>query len=130
MSLILDTSILIRLQKGDSVVKKELELLSKRFPATPSITFINTFEYLIGIRLWTKRKTDAIKFLENFNIVNTTEKTPETMSSLKLKYDKEGKVFSLSDLIIASLSIENGMVLVTSDSDFKNIKELKLEFIG
>jgi len=91
---------------------------------------MNVFEYLVGIQLWTKRKSEAMKFLENFNIINTTEKTAETMTSLKLKYDKAGLQFSLPDLIIASLAIENNMVLVTSDKDFQNIKELKLEIIG
>jgi len=129
MSLLLDTSILIRQQRGDAVIKKELELLSKRFPATPSITFINVFEYLIGISLWAKRKTEAARFLENFNIINTTEMTPEIMTSLKLNYDKKGSQFSLADLIIASLAIENNMVLVTSDEDFTNIEELKVQFI-
>jgi len=129
MSLLLDTSILIRQQRGDAVIKKELELLSKRFPATPSITFINVFEYLIGISLWAKRKTEAARFLENFNIINTTEMTPEIMTSLKLNYDKKGSQFSLADLIIASLAIENNMVLVTSDEDFTNIEKLKVQFI-
>ena len=129
MSLLLDTSILIRQQRGDSAVKKELRLLSKLFPAMPSITFINVFEYLLGIKLWTKRKTEAARFLGNFNVINTTEKTPEVMTSLKLKYGKKGLQFSLSDLIIASLAVENDMVLVSSDEDFKDIEELKLQFI-
>lgn len=129
MSLLLDTSVLIRQQRGDTAVKRELGLLSKRFPATPSITFINAFEYLLGIKLWTKRKTEAARFLENFNIINTTERTPEIMTSLKLKYDKKGLQFSLSDLIIASLAVENDLLLATSDADFKGIEELKLQFI-
>jgi len=31
----------------------------------------------------------------------------------------------LADLIIASIAIENDMLLVTQDKDFKKIKELK-----
>ena len=127
--LLLDTSILIHQQRGDAAIKKRLDSLSKRFPATPSVTFINVFEYLIGIKLWTKRKNEATKFLENFNIINTTERTAEIMTSLKLKYDKAGLQFSLADLIIASLAIENNMILVTSDRDFEDIRELKLELI-
>lgn len=129
MSLLLDTSVLIRQQRGDSSIKKELEMLSENFPATPSITFINAFEFLLGIKLLVRKKLAAVRFLENFNVINTTEKTPEIMTSLRLKYDKKGSQFSLSDLIIASLAIENDMVLVTSDNDFKRIEELKLEFI-
>jgi len=129
MSLLFDTSILIRQQKGDGVVGKQLEELSKRYSATPSITFINVFEYLMGVKLGIKRKIEATKFLENFNIINTTDRTPEIMTSLRFKYDRKGLQLSLSDLIIASLAIENKMTLLTSDEDFAHIEELRLEFI-
>jgi tRNA(fMet)-specific endonuclease VapC len=128
--LLLDTSILIRQQKGDVTVKKSLSSLSKRFPAKPSVAFINIFEYFMGIKQLTKRKSEAIKFLENFDIINTTENTAEVMASLRFKYDNLGIQISLADLIVASLAIENNMTLVTSDKDFQNIKELKLELIS
>jgi predicted nucleic acid-binding protein len=34
-------------------------------------------------------------------------------------------VISLADLIIASIVIEKGMILVTSDKDFEKIEELR-----
>jgi len=89
---------------------------------------MNVFEYLIGIQT-TKRKSEATKILENFITINTTERTPEIMASIKSKYDKKGILFSLADLIIACLAIENGMTLLTSDADFKKIEELKVVFI-
>ena len=125
MPAIVDTSILIKHQKGDAKIKRELQSVFERYPATPFITFISMFEFLMGIKLWTKNKTEAIDFLKNFNVINTTEETAEIMVSLKSKYDKQGKIFSLSDLIIASLTIENDMVLITSDKDFEKIEELK-----
>ena len=130
MSVILDTSILIGLQRGDQVVKREIESLSRLFPATPSITFLNIFEYLVGIRILTKRKAQAIKLLENFDVINTTAKMAEVMASLRSKYDKRGMMLSLSDLLIAGLAIENDMVLVTSDKDFEVIKELRVKFVA
>jgi len=129
MPAIVDTSILIRHQKGDAEIKRELRSVFERYPAAPFITFINMFEFLMGINLWTKNKIDAIDFLKSFNVINTTEETAEIMVSLRLKYDKQGTVFSLSDLIIASLAIENDMVLITSDRDFEKIEELKKEII-
>ena len=129
MSVILDTSILIELQRGDQTVRREIQSLSRRFPATPSITFLNVFEYLVGIRTLTKRKAQAIKLLENFEVINTTAKTAEVMASLRSKYDKLGVVVSLSDLLIAGLAIENDMLLVTSDKDFEVIKELRIKLV-
>lgn len=128
--LLFDTSILIRQQRGDASVEKKLEILSERFPKTPSITFVNLFEYLIGIKQQTKKEDSAMKFLENFIVINTTEKTGELMASLRLKYEKIGIQFSFPDLIIASLAIENELTLVSSDKDFLTIKELKLELIS
>ena len=130
MSVILDTSIMIGLQRGDQRVKKEIESLSRIFPATPLITFLNIFEYIVGISRLTKRKAQAMELLENFDIVNTTAKTAEVMASLRLKYDKRGMRLSLSDLLIAGLAVENDMVLVTSDKDFGVIKELKVKFVA
>ena len=130
MSVILDTSILIGLQRGDQRVKKEIESLSRIFPATPLITFLNIFEYIVGISRLTKRKAQAMELLENFDIVNTTAKTAEVMASLRLKYDKRGMRLSLSDLLIAGLAVENDMVLVTSDKDFEVIKELRVKFVA
>jgi predicted nucleic acid-binding protein len=129
MSVILDTSILIAHQKGDARVRRELRVLAKKFPLTPAITFINAFEYLVGISLLTKRKAPASQFLGNFDVINTTDKTAEIMASLRVKYEKLGIVIPLPDLIIASLAIENNMVLVTSDKDFKDVKELEVEFV-
>jgi len=129
MPAIVDTSILIRHQKGDPEIKKELRSVFERYPAAPFITFINMFEFSMGINLWTKNKPEAIDFLKSFNVINTTEETAEIMVSLRLKYDKHGIVFSLSDLIIASLAIENDMILITSDRDFEKIEELEKEII-
>lgn len=129
MSVILDTSILIAHQKGDMKVRRKLEALSEKFPSTPAITFINAFEYLVGINVLTKKKGEAVRFLENFGLINTTEETSTIMASLKLKYEKLGKMLPLPDLIIASLAIENDMLLVTSDNDFRAVKELKLDFV-
>lgn len=129
MSVILDTSILIAHQKGDARVRRELQVLAKKFPFTPAITFISAFEYLVGIGLLTKKKAQAAQFLGHFSIINTTAKTAEIMASLRVKYEKLGTVVPLPDLIIASLAIENNMVLVTSDKDFKDVKELGVEFV-
>jgi predicted nucleic acid-binding protein len=70
-----------------------------------------------------------VRLLENFNIINATQETPHIMTSLKLKYEKKGLQLSLSDLIIASLAVENDTALATPDSDFKRTEELNLYFI-
>jgi predicted nucleic acid-binding protein len=127
--LVLDSSVLVGIQKNDTEIKKRLQGLSEMHPEAPSITFINLFEYLIGLKFLTRRKDEALRLIQNFNILNTTDSTARMMSVLKFKYDKKGITLPLADLIIASLVIENRMILVTKDRDFEKIEELEKEII-
>ena len=126
MSLVIDTSVLISLEKGDKVTISSMEDLKKMHTSPPCITFINYFEFLHGIRERNpKNKSDALSFVELFEFLAITKRTAIILSDLKYKYEKLGVSFSLSDLLIASQTIENGMMLVTKDKHFQEIEELK-----
>ena len=130
MSLVFDTSVLIALQRKDDQVIAKLEELSKTYALTPFTTFLNLFEFLLGIKLKPPRNAkESVAFVRRFDILNTTERTSELMADLKLKYDRKGLVLPIADLIITSLVIENDMVLVTRDRDFEKIEELHKEII-
>lgn len=130
MSLVFDTSVLIALQRKDDQVIAKLEELSKTYALTPYTTFLNIFEFLLGIKLKPPRNAkESVAFIRRFDILNTTESTSEIMADLKLKYDRKGMVLPIADLIITSLVIENDMVLVTRDRDFEKIEELHKEII-
>jgi len=130
MVLVFDTSVLIALERKDDKVIAKLEDLSKTYALTPYTTFINVFEFLLGIKLKPpKNAKEAVAFVKRFDILHTTERTPELLADLKFKYDRKGLVLPLADLVIASLVIENDMVLVTNDKDFERIEELNKEVI-
>lgn len=95
-------------------------------PAPASITFISFFEFVHGLQLKSpKNKEKSIAFIERFHFLEPTKKTAVILSDLRYKYEKKGKSFSLSDMLIASQVIENDMTLVTSDRHFQEIDELK-----
>lgn len=130
MSLVLDTVILVDLEKGKRQTKEKLEKLAKEYPSPPQITFINLFEFLLVTKLSSeKKKQQALNFINNFGVLHTTDETAKTLADLRVKYDKKGIVLSLADFIIAALTIENSLTLVTRDSDFRKIHELKTIFI-
>lgn len=130
MSLVFDTSVLIALQRKDGQVIAKLEELSKTYALTPYTTFLNIFEFLLGMKLKPPRNAkESVAFVRRFDILNTTESTSEIMADLKLKYDRKGMVLPIADLIITSLVIENDMILVTRDRDFEKIEELHKEII-
>jgi tRNA(fMet)-specific endonuclease VapC len=125
MSLVVDTSVLINIEKGKRDTIEKLEKLRSEQPGPPFVAFISYFEFIYGIRERNpKNKTRAIEFIELFDFLASTKTTARILSDLKHKYDKTGKVFSLSDLMIASQAIENNLILVTEDKKFKELQEL------
>lgn len=126
MRLVFDTSVLIAIERGNQNILEKLKKLNEKFPGDPVISFITHFEFLYGLKKNRPKKFEnIIHFLKEFFVLETTIETSDILSDLKLKYEKEGKSFSLSDLLIASQVIENNFVLVTMDRDFEDIKELK-----
>ena len=126
MTLLLDTTILINLERKKKNIIERISRLLESDPVPASITFINYFEFIHGLHKKNpKNREEAIIFIEKFHCLQTTKNTAKILSNLKYKYEKLGKVFSLTDLIIASQAIENNMTLVTNDKQFETIAELK-----
>lgn len=126
MTLVLDTSILIDIEKkSDSVLQKIKELVEVH-QAPASITFISYFEFIYGLQQKSlKNREKSFVFIERFSFLEPTKRTADILGSLRYKYEKLGISFSLTDLMIASQVIEHGMTLVTGDKHFHQIEELK-----
>lgn len=126
MTLVFDTSILIRLEKNDKIVTNRISEIVKVDSAPAVITFMSYFEFYHVLRAKSpKNKEHALLFLDKFHCMHTTKETARILSALKETYDKAGKSFSLADYLIASQAIENNLTLVTTDKQFNEIKELK-----
>ena len=126
MTLVLDTSILIAIEKKDKETINKIEELSKAHYAPAAITFVNYFEFYFGAMAKNIRNRQVMaEFINKFNCLKASEKTAEILAELKYKYDSKGITFALADLIIASQVIENNMVLLTKDKDFEKISELR-----
>lgn len=126
MTFAFDTNILIRLEKKEKKTLSEVETLIKSDSAPACVTFINYFEFIQGIKLRSqKNREKSMNFIESFHCFQTSKKTASILSELKDKCEKTGKIFTLSDLLIASQCIENNLTLVTADKQFDDIEELK-----
>lgn len=125
MTLVLDTSVLIAIERGEKKVMEKLDDLSKTYLMFPKISFMSYFEFVIGLKIKKpKRVDDLFVFVNSFNCLQITKATADILSDLKIKYDGKGVTLSLTDLLIASQVIENNMILVTRDNDFSLIEEL------
>jgi|SRR3989344_1161024 len=126
MTLVLDTSILIEIKNGNRKVIEKLKTLSTAYSQPAKITFINQFEFLLGIKEKSqKNKEKALSLLNEFVILHTTNKTAMILSELKYNYENKGISLSLADLIISSIVIENNLIFLTQDRDFEKIEELQ-----
>jgi predicted nucleic acid-binding protein len=120
MIFVLDTSVLIDISNKKEAVINKIKEISKD-SSIAKITFINDFEFRYGLRDKNeKNQMKLLEFIHRFPMLNTTPTTPIILSDLKSKYE-----MSLTDLMIAALTIENNHVLITRDNDFSKIKELK-----
>lgn len=124
-SLILDTSIVIELERGNKEIIRKLGELKEMYPASPKISFMTYFEFIYGLRKKAvKNKDKSIAFVELFEVIQTNKKTANFLALLKEKHE-----LSLSDLFIASQVMEDNGILVTKDRDFERISEIDKIFL-
>ncbi len=121
MSLILDSSVIIDLDKKEKGIVKSLAALKAVHPSPAKISFMTYFEFIHGLReKQPQNKEKALLFINSFDVLQTTKVTASILSLLKQQYGD----LELADLFIAAQAIENNLMLVTKDKDFERIKEL------
>ena len=126
MTFVLDTSILIAIERREKNVIEQLEKLSKTDSSPAKITFVNYFEFILGIKNKNPKNQDKLlEFIDKFAVLQTTMTTAHILAEFKHNYEQKGVVLSLSDLLIAALTMQNNMVLITKDRDFEKISELQ-----
>ena len=125
MTLLLDTSILIGIQREDKEVIQKLEELGKIHYQPALISFINYFEFYSGlIDKNIKNKRIMIDFVNKFNCLKASNITAQILAELKKKYEGKGVSIGLADLIIASHVKESNTTLLTKDRVFERIDEI------
>ncbi len=127
MPLLLDTSIVVELERKNEEIIKKIADLYQLHEGKASVSFITHFEVLLGIKKRSpKNQAEGVLFLNNFLCLPATQGTASILSDLKLKYDKKGVSISLANLIIASQARENNLLLVTMDKTFGKIGEIEV----
>ena len=122
----LDSSVLFELEKGVKKTLDKVESIVTDSSIPICISFMTLTEFLVGAETRNlENKAKLKKFLWQFSILHTTNETALILAKLKFDYDKKGKQKSITDLFIASQAIEHNLTLITKDSDFEEIGELK-----
>ncbi len=126
MMLILDTNVLIDLDNQNPKTLQKIRELRIRYPLPLRITFTSYFEFYHGLKDKTPSKLPrSVAFLEVFQTLLPTKRTAHLLSRLKHRYVNVAQ----SDLFIAAQTLEQDGVLITTDQDFRQIKELNTYFL-
>ena len=125
MQLVLDSSVVIELERKNREVISKIEELKNRYSLIPKISFITYFELMEGISNKSDKNMRAAQnFIELFEVIQTTKLTAKNLVALRKKYE-----LPIPDLLIAAQTLEIGGVLVTKDKDFERINEIEKIFV-
>ncbi|HET7361502.1 MAG TPA: type II toxin-antitoxin system VapC family toxin, partial [Salinimicrobium sp.] len=97
------------------------EFMGNIIDRTPNISIITQIEALSWINPDKKKENILQEFIQDSNILNLN---PEVVAGC-VKIRRERKI-KTPDAIIAATAIFYDLILLTSDSDFKNIPYLRL----
>ena len=118
---VLDTSVAIHILKDVELGKFILENFKAELTSTTSIT-LN--EVLIGTR--EKDLQKVIEFFTNFEVLPFDEKAAHKSAEIEKELNKEGAPIEKLDVLIASICINKGLSLITTDKHLLRIKGLNV----
>lgn len=121
MGLVLDTSVLIDLLRGD--VADESVLDPSREPVT--ISAITVHEVLVGLRAGEAAITDAV--LQSFSVVPVGGAEAEVSARWRREYASRGITLDLADTVIAATAVIRNAPLVTGNAKDFPMPELLVE---
>lgn len=129
LGIIIETSVLIDIEKNNNEVVSKLETLDLTendfYIASPTYS-----EFYLGLlTLSNGRLKQEKERLDKYKLLNTTKNSSKILAEIKHHVSKEGIMIPIFDLLIASIAMDAGMPLVTLDKHFKNIPNLNVILI-
>ena len=123
--IVLDTSIVIEIEKGNKGVIDRLEELGRDSEGNLALTSAVYAEVLYGFVAIEKREHGE-EFLKTFDVLDFDKKSARAFALLKHALEKKGTIIPLFDIITASIVIAKNATLISSDKHFESIPGLRL----
>ena len=129
MSIVIDTSVLIEIEKNNNEILSKLDNLES-IKEEVYITSPTYAEFYLGLLKLSKEKSEKGKQrLDKYKLLNTTKNSSKMLAEIKHKISKDGTPIPIFDLFIASIAMDSGMPLITLDNHFKKIQNLNVIII-
>jgi len=129
-ALILDTSVLVSLLRGDEAVIEKIKLCEKRREVLRT-TSITGFELYYGAYRSSRAEENielVSKLLKSLEVLVFDAEASRIAGSLLADLMKRGEPLEMRDLFIAAIALKTGDKIVTRDKDFLRVKKLKIEY--
>lgn len=129
LGIIIDTSVLIEVEKNNKAVLSKLETLDL-MKGDICISSQTYSEFYLGLLKLSEEKLEKGKErLNKYKLLNTTKNSSLLLANIKNKMSKAGIAVPVFDLFIASIAMDSGMTLITLDEHFKKIPNLNMILI-
>ncbi len=126
LNIIIDTSVLIDIEKNNNAVVSKLEKLDL-MENDIYITSPTYSEFYLGLlTLSNGRLKQEKERLDKYKLLNTTKNSSKILAEIKHHVSKGGIMVPLFDLLIASIAMDAAMPLITLDNHFKNVPNLNV----
>ena len=125
----LDTDLLVAILRGKEEAWKKVEEIDEE--SKGATTAINAFELFFGANK-SQRKNENVnktsKLLERLAVFSLDCSSSRKAAEISATLVAKGETIDFRDAMIAAISIENNLTLVTrNNAHFKRIKDLNLE---
>ncbi len=125
MKYVLDTSILIGIERGNkTVIERFGELVSRENAFYTTTLNIAEFYYGYAGKSGEAKKT-ANAFLSRFKLLSLTFDTARSYAELAYLHDKLGEKVEDFDLLTAAIAMNNDATVITLDKGFDRIRGAK-----
>ncbi len=131
MAIILDSNILIELERNNKEIIEKIREISKFHKTKPFVASVSISEVMCGaFKQNIKKQLTILENFKDYNILNTSFSSSMIMANFAHVLNKKGKRIPITDLIIASIAVDNDLNLVTMDNHFNRIPGLNVLYIG
>ncbi|MGH7961211.1 MAG: type II toxin-antitoxin system VapC family toxin [Candidatus Binatia bacterium] len=123
----LDTNTVSYYIRGHKAVERRLESLPM---ASLCISAITAGELFFGLEKQpaaTRLRYGVFEFLRRIDVYDWDLATAERYGAVRADLRRQGKALGLHDLQIAAHALRLGAILVTSDTAFQHVAELRIE---
>lgn len=124
--IILDTDVLIEIERDNQKVIGQLAKHRQSYPGNMGITAAVYAEFIFG---YLHQKKTIPAHLALFDILDFDKDAAFLFAQKKEELEKKGKPIPVFDLVTASCVLAQGATLITLDQHFQNVSGLKVIFL-